>query len=102
VARVDVTALTPRQSMGVARTAEMFDVARQVHGDAFAATVWAAVHARVLMRAFDDSPPAERLHAARAFMDGVREVARNLKLRPGQLSEALRHARVVYREGFER
>lgn len=102
MARADVSALTPRQSQGVARMDEMFATARMVHGDAFAATVWSAVHVRILMRAFDNATPAERLHAARAFMDGVREVARNLKLRPGQLSEALRHARVVYREGFER
>lgn len=102
MARADVSALTPRQSQGAARMNEMMLTARAVHGDAFGAVVWSAVHVRVLMRAFDDAAPAERLVAARAFMDSVREVARNLKLRPGQLSEALRHARVVYREGFSR
>lgn len=100
--RADVSALTPRQSQGVARMAEMFETARAVHGDAFCATVWSAVHVRMLMRAFDNATPAERIVAARAFMDGVREVARDLNLRPGQLAEALRHARVVYREGFLR
>lgn len=98
----DRAVLTPRQAQGAARMTEMLLTARAVHGDAFGAVVWSAVHVRVLMRAFDDAAPAERLVAARAFMDSVREVARNLKLRPGQLSEALRHARVVYREGFER
>ena len=102
MARADVSALTPRQSQGAHRMAEMFETARAVHGDAFAATVWAAVHVRVLMRQFDDVPQAERLVAARAFMNGVRQIATDLKLRPGQLAEALRHARVVYREGFER
>lgn len=101
MARADVSALTPRQSQGVARMTEMLVTARQVHGDAFCATVWAAVYARVLMRALDGASPAERVVAAGAFMSGVREVAGD-RLRPGQLAEALRHAKVVYREGFER
>lgn len=102
MARADVSALTPRQSMGIARMTEMIETARAVHGDAFGATVWAAVHVRVLMRQFDDVPQAERLVAARALMAGVRDIAARLKLGPGQLAEALKHARTVYREGFER
>ena len=61
MAAPDVSTMTPRQSQGAYRMAEMFETARAVHGDAFGATVWAAVHARVLMRQFDDVPQAERL-----------------------------------------
>lgn len=88
--------------MGAARMTEMIETARAVRGDGWAAVVWATVHVRVAMHAFDNALQEDRLVAARQLMNGVRQLAADLKLAPGELAEALRHARVVYREGFER
>lgn len=99
MARADVT---PRQSQGAARMSDMVETTITVRGLPFAAVMWAAVKARVAMSVLEGAPADERLAAARAFLEGVRETAQVLNLQPGQLAEALRHARVVYREGFSR
>jgi|GEM_PF-2530236 len=105
-ARPDVK-LTPRQAQGQARMVEMLEVARATKGDAFGAVVTAGVQARLAMRLFDASrnfaaPQEERSAMAHQIMDCVRQLARDLALRPGELGEALKHARVVHREAFER
>lgn len=107
MARADVSALTPRQSQGAARMTEMLLTARAVHGDAFGAVVWGGVQARLAMMLFDaitsfSAPQERRNSVAQQIMECVRQMATELKLGPGQLAEALRHAKVVYREGFER
>jgi len=99
--------LTPRQAQGQHRLTEMLGTARAVKGDAFGAVAYAAVQARVSMATFDfgigkTASMRERSHVAHCLMDVVRELASTLELPPGHLAEALRHARVMYREGFER
>lgn len=99
--------VTPRQSQGHYRLAEMLYTARAVKGDAFGAVAYAAVQARVSMAVFDQgigktASAKERGQVAHCLMDVVRELASTLELPPSRLAEALRHARVMYREGFER
>lgn len=99
--------LTPRQAQGQHRLAEMLYTARAVKGDAFGAVVYAAVQARVSMSVFDrgigrTATSRERSHTAHTLINVVRQLASTLDLPPGQLAEALKHARVMHREAFER
>lgn len=99
--------LTPRQAQGQHRLAEMLYTARAVKGDAFGAVAYAAVQVRVSMAAFDHgigktASFAERGRVAHNLMDVVRQLATTLDFPPGMLAEALKHARVMYREAFER
>lgn len=99
--------LTPRQAQGQHRLLEMLHTVRAVKGDAFGAVAYAAVQARVSMAVFDrgigkTASFRERSHTAGSLMDVVRELASTLDLPPGQLAEALKHARVMYREAYER
>jgi hypothetical protein len=98
--------LTPRQAQGHARLVDILYTARAVKGDAFGAVVFSAVQARCLMAAFDfehrNATMLQRTAVAARLMDCVRQLATALALPPGQLAEALRHARVAHREAFER
>lgn len=98
--------LTPRQSQCRARLADMLETVRRVKGDAFHAVAYSAVQARLAMAMFDRSEYRasfeRRSQVAAELMRGVRELSTTLSLPPGQLAEALRHARTMYREGFER
>lgn len=98
--------LTPKQAQGNTRLADMLYTAGAVKGDAFGAVLFSAVQARCLMAAFDfdnrGATPQQRAATAQRLMNCVRELATSLALPPGQLAEALRHARVAYREAFER
>ena len=108
MARPDMSArLTPRQAQGQHRLAEMLYTARAVKGDAFGSVAYAAVQARVSMAAFDHgigrtASFAERGRIAHNLMDVVRQLATTLDLPPGMLAEALKHARVMYCEAYER
>lgn len=87
--------------------ADMLETVRLVKGDCFHAVTFAGVQARAAMSMYDrttsgNALPAERLRIAKELMDCVRRLATGLALPPGQLAEALKHARVMYREGFER
>lgn len=97
-----MSARLPRQSQGLARLVDMLRTARLVHGEAFGAVVWAAVQTRIEMRRHDAASFDVREAAARRLAESVRLLAQGLRLPPGQLAEALKHARVVHREAFER
>jgi hypothetical protein len=99
--------LTPSQSQGHARLTDMLETVRLVKGDAFHAVTFAAVQARMAMEMWDQAggrqaTNGQRLQVAQKLMETVRSLAQALALPPGQLAEALRHARAMYREGFQR
>lgn len=99
--------MTPRQAQGQARMNDMIETATAVRGVAFGLVVMAGVQARLAMRLFDastggEAPAEARIATAKQIMDCVRQLASELSLRPGQLAEALRHAKVVHREAFGR
>ena len=94
--------LTPRESQGHKRLTDMLETVRLVKGDAFHAVAYMALQARATMARYDRAGGTERIQTARQLMESIREMAQALALRPGQLAEALRHARVMYREGIER
>lgn len=102
VDRPHVSARLPRQSQGLARLVDMLRTARLVHGEAFGAVVWAAVQTRIVMRRYDDASFDVREATALRLVKSVRLLAQRLRLPPGQLAEALKHAQVVHREAFER
>lgn len=85
----------------------MLETVRLVKGDAFHAVTFAAVQARLAMAMWDEAggryaSGAQRLQVAQKLIETVRALAQLLALPPGQLAEALRHARSMYREGFQR